>query len=299
MKKMELNTEIKNIMVIVPHEDDEILLAAGIIERALGKNIGVHVVMAGNGDYEGYDEVTGRVRLPETLSGLKVLGIREDQVTFLGYADTGMDPTESFLHQLYNDTDENRVHVAHCTDHTYALPEKPDYHTEKYGNPALYTRKNFKNDLREIMMEKQADMIFTTAEYDMHGDHSGLLLFLKEILAEAEQYHPVLFSGVVHSNAGDENWPNRSAKCENIWDYEKGMDVCENYECPKNFDNGLLKWENRVRFEVPENMKSVDFSENRKAQALACHKNAIKDDSVEFLYSFIKAEELFWEITYK
>ena len=50
MKKMELNTEIRNIMVIVPHEDDEILLAAGIMEQALEKNIGVHVVMAGNGD---------------------------------------------------------------------------------------------------------------------------------------------------------------------------------------------------------------------------------------------------------
>lgn len=46
-------------MVIVPHEDDEILLAAGIMEKALAKGIGVHVVMAGNGDYEGH------VRQPE------------------------------------------------------------------------------------------------------------------------------------------------------------------------------------------------------------------------------------------
>ena len=32
---MELDAGIKNIMVIVPHEDDEILLAAGIMEKAL------------------------------------------------------------------------------------------------------------------------------------------------------------------------------------------------------------------------------------------------------------------------
>ena len=55
---MELDAGIKNIMVIVPHEDDEILLAAGIMEKALAKGIGVHVVMAGNGDYEGHDEAT-------------------------------------------------------------------------------------------------------------------------------------------------------------------------------------------------------------------------------------------------
>lgn len=43
MRRMELDAEIKNIMVIVPHEDDEILLAAGIMEKALAKGIGVHV----------------------------------------------------------------------------------------------------------------------------------------------------------------------------------------------------------------------------------------------------------------
>ena len=106
-------------------------------------------------------------------------------------------------------------------------------------------------------MEKRPEIIFTTAEYDRHGDHSGLVLFIKEILTEEKEYHPTLFSGVVHSNAGDENWPNRSAKRDNIWD-----------------------------------------SKNRKARALACHKNAIKEDAVEFLYSFIKREELFWEIVY-
>ena len=37
MRRMELDAGIKNIMVIVPHEDDEILLAAGIMEKALAQ----------------------------------------------------------------------------------------------------------------------------------------------------------------------------------------------------------------------------------------------------------------------
>lgn len=77
---------------------------------------------------------------------------------------------------------------------------------------------------------------------------------------------------MVHSNAGDENWPNRSAKRDNIWDYAKSMDVCEPFACPKDFDKGLLKWEERVSFAVPEDMQALDFSVNRKARALACHK---------------------------
>ena len=147
-------------------------------------------------------------------------------------------------------------------------------------------------------MDKRPEIIFTTAEYDRHGDHSGLVLFIKEILTEEKEYHPTLFSGVVHSNAGDENWPNRSAKRDNIWDYAKSMDVCEPFACPKDFDKGLLKWEERISFAVPEDMWALDFSKNRKARALACHKNAIKEDAVEFLYAFIKREELFWEIVY-
>ena len=36
---------------------------------------------------------------------------------------------------------------------------------------------NFKQDLKEIIMEKRPEIIFTTAEYDRHGDHSGLVFF--------------------------------------------------------------------------------------------------------------------------
>lgn len=298
MKNMEITSDLKEIMIIVPHEDDEILLAAGIIESALEQKVGVQVVMAGNGDYEGNDEKTGAVRLPETLAGLEVLGLAEGNVTFLGYADTGMEKELSFLHSLFDDGDENRVHESHCANHTYGMETKKDYHSERFGEPALYTKKNFKSDLKHIILEHKPELIFTTAEYDMHGDHSGLVLFLKEILGELREtgYTPGLFCGVVHSNAGDDSWPNRSGKKENIWDYAKEAEVIEDFWCPKDFNQGPLKWEDRISIEVPKDMKERDFNKNRKAKALACHKNAIKDDSVEFLYSFIKAEELFWKI---
>ena len=45
-----------------------------------------------------------------------------------------MDETESFLHQLYDDSEGDRVHVSHCSNHTYALPDKKDYHAESMEN---------------------------------------------------------------------------------------------------------------------------------------------------------------------
>lgn len=273
-------------MIIVPHEDDEILMTGGIIARAVEEQKKVTVVMATNGDYEGTDRESGSIRLPETLAGLKVLGLSKEHVIFMGYADTGMEEKVSFLHGLYLETDADKLHPGHCGKETYALAEKPDYHTERYGEPAAYTRKNFKQDLRDILLEERPDCIYTTSKEDVHGDHSGLFLFVKEVLTELreeEGYQPTLFSALAHSKAGDDNWPVRSQKMEP-------------FTCPEGCGEAL-HWEERVAFPVPEDMKTADLSKNRKAQALAKHKTALKEDAVEFLYSFLKSEEIFWNET--
>ena len=277
---------MNNIMIIVPHEDDEILMTAGIIESAVRSNKRVTVVLATNGDYEGSDQISGSVRLPESLAGLRILGLSEENVIFMGYADTGMDNSLSFLHGLFYETDPEKIHPGHCSLETYGMIEKPDFHTEKYGAYAPYTRRNFKEDLREIILSIRPDAIFTTSAEDVHGDHSGLFLFVKEILAEEakEGYQPELFSGLVHSKAGDENWPLRNKKLEE-------------FTCPDQIHMGLLKWEERISFLVPDDMQENDLTKNRKAIALSQHKNALKDDAVEFLYSFVKADEVFWKIT--
>lgn len=81
--------------------------------------------MVTNGDYGCHDHSVGYARLRETLAGVEMLGVPNEQVTFLGYADTGMPRAESFLAGLYDETDENKVHPSHCGTETYGLPEKP------------------------------------------------------------------------------------------------------------------------------------------------------------------------------
>ncbi|MGN0306918.1 MAG: PIG-L deacetylase family protein [Lachnospiraceae bacterium] len=274
------------IMIIVPHEDDEILMAAGIIEQALFEGKQVTVVVATNGDYEGCDKLTGSVRLSETIEGLKVLGLPEDRIIFMGYADTGMNPADSFLYRLFLEKDEEKIYPGHCSRETYGLEGKPDFHRARYGVPASYTRKNFREDLKEIIRQIGPDTVYTTSKEDMHGDHSGLFLFVKEVLSElyTTKDRPVLYSGVVHSKAGDENWPLRDTG------------VREGFTCPEGFNEGSLKWEERISFSVPESMRSSDLTLNKKALALSKHKNALKEDAVDYLYSFIKGEELFWKI---
>ena len=51
MEVREIGEGFGSIMVLVPHEDDEILMCAGIMENAVRYGVKLTVVIATNGDY--------------------------------------------------------------------------------------------------------------------------------------------------------------------------------------------------------------------------------------------------------
>ncbi|MEG2441947.1 MAG: PIG-L family deacetylase, partial [Acetivibrio sp.] len=67
MKNQIIEKDFGNIMILVPHQDDEILMCAGIMESAREKGLKVTVVMVTNGDYGSQNLEIGRTRLKETL----------------------------------------------------------------------------------------------------------------------------------------------------------------------------------------------------------------------------------------
>ena len=71
MEVREIGEGFGSIMVLVPHEDDEILMCAGIMENAVRYGVKLTVVIATNGDYGSKDGAEGRARLRESLEGLK------------------------------------------------------------------------------------------------------------------------------------------------------------------------------------------------------------------------------------
>lgn len=281
-----IDQKFGSIMVIVPHQDDEVLMCAGIIQNALQNHLEVTVVMVTNGDYGSTGRETGRARLKETISGMEVLGLSAEHIIFLGYADTGMPREDSFLYRLYQEKDAGKVYQSHCSDVTYGLMEKPEFHFTEYGKHGLYTRENCYGDIKKVIERCHPSVIFTTSNEDIHGDHCGLFLFVKDIVGELEKdgYAPKLYSGIVHSKAGDGIWPFRTDKIEAM-------------SSPPDFEeSGNLRWEDRISFAVPTAMLQEDRSKNSKAQALSKHVTALKPDAVEFLYTFLKADEVFWKI---
>ena len=284
MKNIKITKNFGSIMVIVPHQDDEIILCGGVIYQAVSLGLEVVVVIVTNGDCGAKDYSIGKKRIQESVKSLSVLGLKERNVVFMGYGDTGMSVKDSFLSSLFGANDVNKIYLSHCSSETYALDNHKDFHSKTYGEAANYTRSNFAKDLETIICRYRPKNIFTTFKYDKHGDHSALNRFIFEILPSftSKIYsEPRVFSGIVHSCDGDDKWPLRNGVVT--------------MECPTNFEkNPEYSWNQRICFPVPKEMQSKNIERNLKFLALSEHVTALKPDAIEYLHSFIKKEEVFF-----
>jgi LmbE family N-acetylglucosaminyl deacetylase len=71
------------LVVVAPHPDDEALIAGGAIARAVANGEPVAVLILTSGDFDCRSAASQRQA--ESIAGLEALGVKEDQVFFLGY----------------------------------------------------------------------------------------------------------------------------------------------------------------------------------------------------------------------
>lgn len=80
----EIREEKVDIAVIVPHQDDELVIAGPMIFAATKKGMNVKVIFVTNGDYNAHE---GPIRMREAMRSLAVLGVKQENILFLGYGD--------------------------------------------------------------------------------------------------------------------------------------------------------------------------------------------------------------------
>lgn len=285
----------KKVLIVVPHQDDEILMTGGIIRQSLLNNLDVKVIIATNGDYMATTYEKGQQRIRESIKALSLIGLPSENIIFLGYPDTGMSPSESFISQLYACESPHQLFASTCSNFTYGIPGiAEDYHYTQTGNHALYTRHHFYHDLESIFLSFKADTIFVTSQYDKHGDHKGLFHFTIDILKDLKQripnYCPILYEGLVHSPSGDLVWPSPNIP---------GLPLSDFSMPPTLEDDTSLQWENRISFMVPSEMRVANLSHNLKHQALLAYTTALNPEEpevVRYLLSFVKNNEFFWKV---
>ena len=189
--------ENKNVLMIVPHQDDDINLMGGLIEQYTQGNSEVTVVFTTNGDKFGNTDV----RAEEVLSVLTTLGVQKENIYYLGFGDQWKSQTQdgTELFHIYNSIDPDAVWTSDFgATATYSTPSIPCY------QELPYTRNNFLRSLEEIIQKIKPDTIFVT-DFDRHIDHKATDLLFEEVLCnilkDNTDYHPTVYKGFCYGTA--------------------------------------------------------------------------------------------------
>ncbi|MCB2339587.1 PIG-L family deacetylase [Clostridium estertheticum] len=252
----------QKVLIIVPHQDDEINIAGSMIYELTKQDICVNVLYTTNGDYHPYEANT---RLKECILSLDVIGVAEKNIYFMGYGDTWKGETH-----LYNtEGDEPLISMAGRCE-TYGLPKHPEYRFIKSGIHSKYTRNNYKRDMRDIILDIMPTVIICV-DFDWHWDHRATSLIFEEIigelLKERNDFKPFVMKKFAYAGAweGPKDYYDRPFK-PTILPFEK---LDKRYE----LDVPSYKWDSRIRFKVPTEAKTPLIRNNIIYKAACKHKS--------------------------
>ena len=152
-KKAACPFQNQTVMVIVPHQDDELNLMGAELYRQLikGKNR-VFTLFVTNGDYLN----NGLKRLKEAINVNRKLGLKKENVIFLGYGGGWRKDCPN----IYNGAGRGLL-TSHCgKTKTYGIKKHP-----AFRDGADYTTENFFGDFKNAVLSIKPDVIFCS-DYD-------------------------------------------------------------------------------------------------------------------------------------
>lgn len=231
----------KRVLAVVPHEDDDLNLLSGVTGQFTDAGSEVYVVFVSTGDAAGL----GEKRVYEAISALRFDGVPEENVIFLGYGDSIPDGGT----HIYNAAPNAVTPSLSGRTETHAAPNHEAY---REGTP--YTRENLLGDLRGVIDEIRADVIFCV-DYDENIDHRAVSMFfdeaLGEILAAAPDYDPLVLKGFAYSTA-----------FHAPADFYDSVNLLSTVDPGDGrMENGVYLWENRVRLPVKGRALSRSITE--------------------------------------
>ena len=265
----------KKVMVIVPHEDDDLLISGQVLPSMYKNGADVRVVFATNGD----KRVSAYTRQSEACNALEKLGIPREKVIFLGYPDGT---------QLY--VGKKAYSFSSGWDHTYAGKGFKDYHFDRFGTHAKYTAENMVDDIESVVLEYRPDYILAI-DFDTHTDHRGVSISfekaMERILKKESGYTPKVLKCFGYSLA----WKSKpdfyalNIKSTVMQDREKNNDPSYETDVPQ------YRWSSRVR--LPIDKKSLSHS------ILRCSEyKALSEHLSQYAYCYseriINGDSVYW-----
>lgn len=231
-------------LILVPHQDDECLLAGGLID-VINKSKNVYVLFSTHGGYP--------IRMKEALRSLKVQGVLPSNVFCLGFPDFGRVKGNHIYNsepdQIIEDSDKStKSHGIRC-----------------YRPDTILTRKSFLKNLHDIITEIKPDTIICI-DYDSHRDHRALSLLFEEtiydILKQDPSYTPFILKGFAYSTT----WHSAPRFYTN-----NIKSLSSPYKAPFMKEAPCYAWNERLRIPVGNNSLSYTLIGNMARQAFAEH----------------------------
>lgn len=277
-----------NTLIIAPHPDDETLGCAGVIMKELENGNSVGVVVLTNGDaypraasyvankpigkLTSEDYITlGKARQKWVEQSLSLIKFPRENLEFLSYPDGGLaslHSTNKTLNYIQTLTSKSTTYRTHLTD----------YHTRVHNKAADYTGISLLGDLVEILSKHQPKFIYVTNEADNHPDHKAAYWFVKEAV-EKTNITTKIYTYISHSGEHTD-WPQpRGVHLSSKFESK----VVNNQRIPLGVD-----WPPHKRLQL------TDQQSKTKLKMINQFEAEIALDA-DFMHSFAKSEEVFWE----
>ena len=175
---------IRKVLIVVPHQDDELNLAGTILDQFTDSNICVSIIFTTNGDR--YTALTEK-RFFEMQKVRDFYKVKE--LIFLGYGDQYINGS------LYDDLDNERLYQSYAgKNETYGIGNCLDYRYIKSGYHSKYCKKCFMRDLEDAILDVKADLIISV-DCDSHPDHKTTSLCFDAVmgkLVKEKNYRPII-----------------------------------------------------------------------------------------------------------
>ena len=272
-----------NVLLFVPHQDDEINAAASLLFTIARCEARITLVYTTNGDWE----CPAAVRFNEAINAAGVLGIPEENILFMGYGDTlnRNDKRHVFYH-----TDTPARSAAGYTE-TYGTDAHPDFAFLQEKQHHSYTNENYLKDLLSIIRLTKADIIIGT-DFDCHADHRMLSLYLDKAIGmvrkEDPSYQPEVWKRFAYPLAF-----NAVADYSSVNNPETKKPVVGDTHNYKFSIIGFFYfiWKERIRIPVPAMARTDTFRDNIICQALEQH---VSQRIVTEVTRILNSDEIFW-----
>jgi LmbE family N-acetylglucosaminyl deacetylase len=267
------------LLIVAPHCDDETLACGGLTLAAKHAGLDVHVMIVTNGDgfyfatMEQFHNIfpkrsdyvkMGELRQKESLSALSLLGVPNEEVTFLGYPDRG---TPILLNDHWSDKDPFTSPYDHADRSPYPAT---------YDHNAVYAGEDLLADMKSVLASYKPDLVVYPHPADAHPDHWGAGVFTRlaiEVLEhEDPTFKPDTYVYLVHKK----NFPKPA-----------GLQPKNGILPPKGFERITSHW---LKLDL------TDQDVISKWQAVSEYRSQLPLLR-NLMESFIRRNELFGEIT--